>query len=267
MRKKYHLLTLSILFFTVNLSFAQAIKPNTLLKKTEQSLKNIKTLTYKINKKSKFFSSKDTLNRSAVGIIKIVPEDEMNSYHKVYFNHGENKYNQYQYDGSYSSFLFFHSDSLDVQKKITITNVLNDNYNSIKGNFVRSFILQDYFRKNNIFKQYRSVLAKILLKDMTLEESNYKSIPVYILTAYGKDRERENHINSVVDKYYIRKSDFLPIAHSFYGEFQGMKEIEFTEIEYLEINPEISLDAFKVDPSIKEVQPKVYFDEMQKYNL
>ena len=191
----------------------------------------------------------------------------MGAYHKVYFNHGDKKYNQYKYDGTYSSFLYFHSDSLDVQKNITITNVLNDNYNSIKGNFVSNFLLQDYFRKKNIFKQYRSVLAKILLKDMTLEESNYKGTPVYILSAYGTDKERENYINSSIDRYYIRKSDFLPIAHSFYGEFQGMKEVEFTEIEYLEINPEISLDTFKIDPSVKEVDPKVYFEEIKKYNL
>ena len=59
----------------------------------------------------------------------------------------------------------------------------------------------------------------------------------------------------------------MTIAHSIYGEFQGMKEIEFTEIEYLEINPDIHLDTFKIDPSIKEVKPRVYFEEMQKYNL
>lgn len=267
MRKKYDLLTLIILLLATNLSFAQAIKPNALLKKTEKSLKDIKTLTYKINKKSKFFADKDTLNISAVGIIKIVPDDEMGAYHKVYFNHGNKKYNQYKYDGTYSSFLYFHSDSLNTPKKTIITNVLNDNYNSIKGNFVSNFLLQDYFRKKNIFKQYRSVLAKILLKDMTLQESNYKGIPVYILSAYGTDKERENYINSSIDRYYIRKSDFLPIAHSFYGEFQGMKEIEFTEIEYLEINPTLSLETFKIDPSIKEVKPRVYFEEMQKYNL
>src|SRR5690606_25095543 len=186
---------------------------------------------------------------------------------KFILNHGEKQYNQYKYDGTYSSFLYFHSDSLDIPKKTTITNVLDDNYNSIKGNFVSNFILNDYFKKNNIFKQYRSFLAKFFLKDITTEESVYNGIPVYILTVYGKDKPRENRINSAVEKYYIRKSDFLPIAHSFYGEFQGMKETEFTEIEYLEINPELSLDAFKIDPSVKEVKPRVYYEEMQKYNL
>ena len=267
MKKKYHLLTLIILFFTVNLSFAQPIKPNALLKKTEQSLKKINTLIYKIHRTDKHFASKDTLKRSAYGIIKIMPKDEIGAYHLLYFKRDDNKFNQSKYDGTYSSFLYFNSDSLDVQKKMTITNVVNDNYNSIKGNFVSSYLLQEYFRRNNDFKQYRSILAKLLLKDITNEESIYNSTPVYVLTVYGKEKPRENHINSSVEKYYIRKSDFLPIAHSFYGEFQGMKQTEFTEIEYLEINPEISLDTFKIDPSVKEVDPKVYFEEIKKYNL
>src|SRR5690606_2163358 len=194
MRKKYHLLSLIVLLFTVNLSFAQPIKPNALLKKTEQSLKEINTLTYKIHRTDKYFSSKDTLKRSAVGTIKIVPDDEMGAYHKVYFNHGNKKYNQYKYDGTYSSFLYFHSDSLNVPKKIFIENVINNNYSTMKGNFVRNFLLQDYFRKNNLFKQYRSVLAKIHIKDIITEEGIYKDIPVYILTVYGKDKPRENHI-------------------------------------------------------------------------
>lgn len=46
-----------------------------------------------------------------------------------------------------------------------------------------------------------------------------------------------------------------------------MKETEFTEIEYLEINPELSLDVFKIDPTVKEVNPRGYYEEMQKYNL
>lgn len=267
MKKKYHLLTLIILFFTVNLSFAQPIKPNALLKKTEQSLKDINTLTYKINKVSKYFSSKDTVRNSALVTIKILPEDEMGAYHKIYIKHNDKMFNQYKYDGTYSSFLYFNADSLNLPKKIFIENVINNNYSTMRGSFVKIFLLDSYFKKNNIFKQYRSVLGKLLLKDMTLEESNYKGTSVYILTAYGKDRERENHINSVIDRYYLRKSDFLPIAHSFYGEFEGMKETEFTEIEYLEINPEISSDTFKIDPAIKEVQPKVYFDEIQKYSL
>src|SRR5690606_25005452 len=143
----------------------------------------------------------------------------------------------------------------------------DDNYNSIKGNFVSNFILNDYFKKNNIFKQYRSLLAKILIKDITTEESIYKGTTVYVLTVYGKDKPRPNRINSAVDKYYIRKSDFLPIAHSFYGEFEGMKETEFTEIEYLNINPKLSLDFFKGDPTIKEVKPRAFYEESQKYNL
>src|SRR5690606_9559966 len=138
------------------------------------------------------------------------------------------------------SSLFYSTDSIN-NKKISIENVKENNYNSIKGTFISSYLLQDYFKKQNVFKQYRSILAKFLLKGITTEESTHNGTPVYVLTVYGKDKPRENRINSSVDKYYIRKTDFLPIAHSFYGEFQGMKQTEFTEIEYLEMNPDISL--------------------------
>lgn len=46
-----------------------------------------------------------------------------------------------------------------------------------------------------------------------------------------------------------------------------MKQTEFTEIEYLKINPPISIDEFKIDPSVKEVVPKTYFEELLKHNL
>lgn len=267
MSKKYYLLSLIVLLFTVKLSFAQPIKPNTLLKKTEQSLKEINTLTYKIHRTDKYFSTNDTIKDSAIGTLYIVPGDKMGTYHKMYFKHDDKKYSYHEYDGKYTLTLFYDIDSLNQKKKITVEDIGDNNYSSINGTFISNYLLNDYFKKNNIFKQYRSLLAKILIKDITTEESIYKNTPVYVLTVYGKDKPRPNRINSSIDKYYIRKSDFLPIAHSFYGEFEGMKETEFTEIEYLEINPDIPLDTFKIDPSIKEVKPRVYFEEMQKYNL
>lgn|SRR5690606_13399203 len=263
--KKQNILLIIILFF--NSAYSQTIKPNTLLKETETSLKGIRTLVYKINKKSKFFSDNDTLQKTAICSLYIVPENKMGAYHILNVKQlSNNIYGRYQYDGQFSIEFLYKTDSLDYERKVYITNILEKESNSI-GGIGYSLLLKDYFKKQNIFKQYRSFLAKFFLKDITTEESVYNGIPVYILTVYGKDKPRENRINSAVEKYYIRKSDFLPIAHSFYGEFQGMKETEFTEIEYLEINPELSLDAFKIDPSVKEVKPRVYYEEMQKYNL
>src|SRR5690606_16078582 len=267
MKKRCFLFTSFFLIFSIFISNAQPIKPKDLLKKTEQSIKEIKTLAYKINKKRKFFSDNDTLQKTTICSLYIVTENKMGAYHILNVKQlSNNIYGRYQYDGQFSIEFLYKTDSLDYERKVYITNILEKESNSI-GGIGYSLLLKDYFKKQNIFKQYRSFLAKFFLKDITTEESVYNGIPVYILTVYGKDKPRENRINSAVEKYYIRKSDFLPIAHSFYGEFQGMKETEFTEIEYLEINPELSLDAFKIDPSVKEVKPRVYYEEMQKYNL
>lgn len=265
MRKQYILLILIVLF--VNSAYSQIIKPHTLLKRTDTSLNNIKTLVYKINKKSKFFSDNDTLQNTAICSLYIAPENKMGAYHILDIKQLPNEiYAHYQYDGEFSTEFLYRTDSLDYERKVFTTNVLEKETNSI-GGIGYSLLLKDYFKKRNIFKQYRSPLAKIFIKDITTEESVYKKVPVYILNVYGKDKPRANRINSSVEKYYIRKSDFLPIAYSFYGEFEGMKETEFTEIEYLEINPEIPLETFKIDPAIKEVKPKLYFEEIQKYQF
>ncbi len=265
MRNQYILLILIVLF--ANNAYSQIIKPNALLKKTEASLNNIKTLVYKINKKSKFFSDNDTLQNTAICSLYIVPENKMGAYHILDIKQLSNDiYAHYQYDGEFSSEFLYKTDSLDYERKIFITNVSEKENNNV-GGIGYSLLLKDYFKKQSIFKQYRSLLAKIAIKDITTEESVYKSVPVYILNVYGKDKPRPNRINSSVEKYYIRKSDFLPIAYSFYGEFEGMQETEFTEIHYLEINPQIPLEAFKIDPTIKDVKPKLYFEEIQKYQL
>lgn len=265
MKKKYLLLPLILLFF--NCLFAQSIKSNVLLKETEQALKEIKTVTYKINRSVKDFSSNDTINGLVVGTLYIDIKDKMGAYYILHTKSSEKKYNYHKYDGQYTSSLFYNVDSLSKPKRVTIENVANNNYGSIRGTYISNYLLKDYFKKQNIFKQYRSFLAKFLIKNITTEESTYLGTPVYILTIYGKDKPKENRINSSIEKYYIRKSDYLPIAQSFYGEFQGMKQTEFTEIEYLEINPQISLDVFQIDPSVKEVIPSIYYEQLQKYNL
>ena len=248
-------------------AFAQQIRSKVLLKKTEKALYNIKTLTYKIHRTDKYFSTNDTIKNSAIGTLYIKPDDEIGTYYILHSKSTNKKYNYNKYDGKYTFSLFYNIDSLNQTKKISLEDVSTNNYNSIKGTFVSNYLINDFFKKKNIFKQYRSVLAKLLLKKLTTEESTYKGTPVYVFTAYGKDKPHENRINSSVDKYYIRKSDFLPIAHSFYGEFQGMKETEFTEIEYLEINPKLSEDVFKIDPTVKEIAPKAYYEEIKKYQL
>lgn len=258
-----HILTIiSVLLITI--CYSQNITTNKLLKQTEQSLKKINTVVYKIEKSSNYFGSNETDYSNAICSLYIEPKDRLCSYFIIHSKDSKKNYSNVKYDGSLAQSLYYNIDSLDYKKKIRTQDIELKGHSYVNGTH---YILNDYFKKDNIFKQYRSLIANIFIKEITVEESVYKDTPVYILTVYGKDKPRPNRINSSIDKYYIRKNDFLPIAHSFYGEFEGMKENTFTEIEYLNINPNLSLDFFKVDPTIKEVKPRAFYEESQKYNL
>ena len=255
---------LFFLIFGLSIS-AQSIKPNALLKRTEHALKEIQTVTYIINQKTKSFSAKDTLYNSGICSLYIMPNDKMGAYHILNMKQLPSQvFSIIKYDCEYASQVLYKQDSLDAAREVFLNNV---NQNNNIGGIGYNLLLRDYFVKQNIFKQYRSLLAKFFLKKITVTEGEYLKTPVYILTIYGKDKPSENRINSSVDTYYIRKSDYLPIAHSFYGEFEGMKETQLTEIDYLDINNQMNLESFKIDTSLKEMNPRKFFDELQKHNL
>lgn len=49
----------------------------------------------------------------------------------------------------------------------------------------------------------------------------------------------------MVEKYYIRKNDYLPIGYVFTGDFEGMKGYEEYTIEYIKINPNLTIRDFQ----------------------
>ncbi|MDD3772876.1 MAG: hypothetical protein PHC38_09510 [Weeksellaceae bacterium] len=247
---------------------AQSIKPKKLLKKTDIALKNIQTVVYKIEHDYKHFSSRDTIKRIALCSLFLDFEDKMNAYHILDVKFSQTKkYGHYQYDGIYTSALTYHTDSTDVEIDHLIETVVENNYSSIMGTHVNNYLLQDYFKKKNIFRQSKSFLAKFLIKKMKVEETVYLDEPVYLLTIYVKNIKLSNYVQNVINKYYIRKKDFLPVAYSFYGEFEGMKEYEYYKIEYLEINPDIPLKEFKVDINLTKISPKSIYKRVKKYGL
>src|SRR5690606_11591429 len=147
--KKIFFLAALILGLSFN-AIAQSVKPNALLKKTEKALQDIKTLTYKINQTKKHFTSKNTLKKSAMETIKIISDDEMGAYHILNRKSTNDKYSYHKYDGTYTSSLFYSTDSIN-NKKISIENAKENNYNTMKGSFIRNFLLNDYFKKQNVF--------------------------------------------------------------------------------------------------------------------
>ena len=49
----------------------------------------------------------------------------------------------------------------------------------------------------------------------------------------------------MVEKYYIRKNDYLPIGYVFMGDFEGMKGYEEYTIKYIKINPNLTIRDFQ----------------------
>lgn len=265
-KKKFYLSFVIIYLSLTNILNAQTPKLKEISKKTYESLNKIQTLLFKITLTKKSFTSSDTIKYEAIGHLKVAENKNKTPYYSISSKSNKN-YIMYKHDGKYISFGKFNIDSLDYSKKIDYYYNNNSIYISNKSKILNTLNINPFFTKKNVFNYYRKFYATWFIKGVEIKEDYYKGIPVFIFTIYGNNRESDSSINNSIIKYYIRKEDYLPIVYSFYGEFQSMKQTEFTEIEYLEINPEISLETFKIDPAVKEVKSRVYYEELQKYNL
>lgn len=249
-------------------SNSQSIKPRQLLKKVVASLDTIHTVTYKISRTIKPFSLRDTIQDVAICSLYLVSKDKMKAYHIVDNKSiDQNRYVHYIYDGNHTATFTYRTDSLNISKKTIIHSVANNNHDNVPG-MAYNIVLRDVFQRKNIFREFKSLKARFFIKKMEVEEDTYLNTPIYILSIYGKDREGQiDYINNEVYKFYIRKSDFLPIAYSNYGELEGMKNYDYYELKYLEINPKLSLNDFKIDTKVNEIEPKVYYENLQKFGI
>lgn len=253
--------------FTIN---AQPIKPKQLLKKTEKSLKDIHTVVYKINLTKKPFSSKDTLKTVALCTLDLTSQNKLGKYYNYIISKRikDDIIAYEKYDGVFNSEAYYktHPDSLERPKRVFIYNAEEINYGLVNNN--TSIMCTNIFFKGGSFTRYKSFFKrKSSVKKMEVKEELLSGVPVYELTIIGKNKNAPNAINNWVEKYYIRKTDFLPIAYSSYGEFEGMHETEYAVIEYIEINPDIPLETFKVDTNVTEVKPKTLYENVQKHGL
>lgn len=233
---------------------AQPIKPRELFKKTDAALNDIQTVVYKIKRTDKYFASKDTVQRTAVCSLYIAPKDEMKAYHIVdvafdqYTAKKEPVYIYRKYDGKNVLWNSYYLDSLDINKNPKIYNIEQEGISIIKGSFVNSLLLSHYFGNKRAFRQNNSIFNKIFIEKMEVKEGFFMNKPAYILTAQSKNLEKmSNYVDQSIVIYYIRKSDFLPIGYKEMSKLENMIEYNYYEIDYLDINPDIPLEAFKVD--------------------
>ncbi|MFY7730335.1 MAG: hypothetical protein ACOVRN_12515, partial [Flavobacterium sp.] len=76
-----------------------------------------------------------------------------------------------------------------------------------------------------------------------IEEKELNNVPVYVLTFKFKDHE---DIRDNVEKHYIRKSDYLPVAYYSFLRWENMEQYIYYEVEYIAINPNINVSQFTI---------------------
>ena len=224
----------------INCSNAQNQPIEDLLKKTEQSLDELKTVTFKINRSEKPFTSRDTLYRSAICSIYAQSNDKIGMHFISNIKtETDTLYHRVYNEKNFSMLSLY----IDNSMKIKSFQNVNMQQNNIEDYFDSSFVLPHIFGSNERFTEFRKESHQDDIKEMIVKEEFYHHTPVYILTiSFKNHNDTENYVSNAVDKYYIRKKDYLPIAYSTYCEFQGMKEYVFATIEYLSKNTLTSKD-------------------------
>lgn len=245
--KKNCFLTITILLgvtFSLN---AQKIEIKELLKRTDESLNNINTIVYKVDYFSKYLAKNDTIQSTAICSLYRIPKDKMKSYHKINleseYENGDKYFGQRIYNGEKVLYYNRAVDSLT-------TNEIPEIYSDKKMKYAvvenyNNFLLKQYLDKNNSLEAYGTKLVKALLKGINVTEENLHETPVYVVNIFHKDRK--DTTKDHVEKHYIRKTDFLPIAYHSFLRWENMEQYNYYEIEYLSINTEVSPDNFKIE--------------------
>lgn len=216
------------------------IETKEILQKIDKELNNIKTVVYKINYTNKYFARRDTIYTTAICSLYIALKDKMKAYSIVDLQFSEKKdstYGHRRYDGKRAFWTNYPLDSLDIDIKPDI-----ESKKRIRQAIVQNYsymLLREYLMQKNSFGKYESSAGLI-----GITEEVHKGIPVYIITIAFKEHEG---VSDNVEKHYIRKSDFMPVAFSSFMRWESMEQYNYYEVDYLDINPDISLEEFKIN--------------------
>lgn len=234
-----------------------------LLKKTERSLQETKTLIFKINRIDKFFTSTDTIYRSAICSLHVASKDKIGMYFVTNEKVARDSLYYRIYNGNQLKGIYIFLDKTIKAKEIENTNV-EDDKSSIEGNIDIDFLSRSIFDPNQRFTRFKDVSEQDNIEKMEVTEEIFQSIPVYVLTiSFKKHEDSDEYINNGKDKYYIRKNDYLPIAYSTYGEFQGMKEYSFVTIDYIAINTS-SIKDFEPYKKVEDLDLQGIYKQTKK---
>ncbi|MEG0851668.1 MAG: TlpA disulfide reductase family protein [Myroides sp.] len=258
--KQILLLLTAFLGLFSSCSKAQNTKAQELLENTETSLSKIKNVVFKTNRIDKFFSSTDTLYRTAICSLYISSKDKIGMHFVTNEKAGTDSIYYRIYNGNYLKGMYIFPDNVIKSKEIENTNVEHDK-SSIEGNIGIDLLSRSIFDVNQNFTTFKDVSEQDNIEKMEVHEEILQNTPVYVLTISFKNHENsDEYINNGIDKYYIRKKDFLPIAYSTYGEFQGMKEYSYVTIDYLAINT-LSIKDFEPYKKVEDVNIKGIYEQ------
>ena len=211
-----------------------------LLHKIDKAIGNINTVVYKINYDNKFLARRDTIHTIAICSLYIAPKDKMKVYSIVDLEFTELKratYGHRRYDGKSAFWINYSIDSLEFALKPSIykdkkrRQAVVTNYSDI--------LLREYLFSEKPFGRYETVAGMIAITEETLN-----NMPVYVLKLTFKDTDE---VRDKVEKHYIRKSDFLPVAYSNFLRMENMEQYIYYEVDYLAINSGIAFNKFKID--------------------
>ena len=259
MKSKYLILFFSFIIALLSsfMGNAQPIKVKDILKKADKALGDINTVIYKVDYATKYLARKDTVRTTSVCSLYIAPKDKMNVYNIVDIEIFEGKSHNFghrRYDGDKVLWVNYPIDSLNKDIKPEIYS-----NKRMRQSVVRNYsdvLLKEYFIQKKPFTRYQSASDKILVKEEVLKDT-----PVYVITISFKD-QKDTTRDQVV-KHYIRKSDFLPIAYYSFLRWENMEQYNYYEVDYIAINPDIPLEAFKVDEN-ETINAKERYENFKK---
>ena len=258
MKSKYLILFYITAILGSLTSNAQSIKIKDILKKADKALSDINTVVYKVDYATKYLARKDTIYTTAVCSLYIAPK---NVYNIVDFKSVESNRNIYGYRKYDSNGVFMLNYLLDSQNEVGKPNIYWDKKEKQGAlNSYNFLLLKEYFSRKRPFGQYNSLIGKLMIEEIIVTEEMHKNTPVYIVTINFKDSK---DTRDSVEKHYIRKSDFLPIAYYSFLRWENMEQYNYYEVDYLDINPDIPLEAFKVDEN-ETINAKERYENFKK---
>ena len=215
--------------FKLYACYSQTTDTKIILNNAYLAVNNIESLVYKLELSKKYLSRRDTVFVTA--LCSIQKTNIRNFKHKHYLEvlileEDTKNYGIRKFDGKNSLWLNLSIDSLSAPQEPYIERNKRK-IKSIVSNYA-DLLLDVYFFDKKRFKRLISVSDKILVSEEIL-----KNQPVYVITIAYKDYEG---IKDNVEKHYLRKSDFLPVAYSSFLKFENMEQYKYFEISYLQIN-------------------------------